>query len=287
MADDRGKFEGRTYLYIRDHPLDTGAEPLPANLPCWGSPDVTIIRPDGTRGLEAIASQLNKVEVTVTNDGGLIAGNAYVDVFFADPTTIIIPATATLIGGGYLTIYGYSRQTISFPWIPPPSEVGHRCLLARVSLIIPSDTYRNGLIFDVAGDRHVTQRNINVMMLGPSGTRSKFVFHVVNIAAQATTVRAVAQEIRDPEQLKHIRTSLGSDFVRFGDTRLRTFELVVDGAPSGREVFARLAAGEVRDVILQVERNPRTRSGTLHAIHITQEDERRTVLGGLTVIVQH
>jgi hypothetical protein len=98
-----GKFKGRTYLYIRDHPLDTGAEPLSANLPWWVSPDITIIRPDGTHGL-AIAGQLNKVEVTVTNDSGLIAGNAYVDVFFADPTTVIMPATATLIGGGYLTI---------------------------------------------------------------------------------------------------------------------------------------------------------------------------------------
>ena len=122
--DNGGKFEGRIYLYIRRHPLDTGAEPLPAHLPTWTSPDIMVIRPDGTRGLEAIAGQLNKVEVTVTNNGGLIAGNAYVDVFFADPATVIIPATATLIGGDYLSVYGYSRQLISFLGFHPPPTSG-------------------------------------------------------------------------------------------------------------------------------------------------------------------
>jgi hypothetical protein len=100
-------------------------------------------------------------------------------------------------------------------------------------------------------------------------------------------VRAVAQEIRDPEQIRHIRTSLGSNFARFDDAPLRTFELVMDGAPSGREVSTRLGAGEVRQVVLQVDCNPRTPPGTLHAIHIRQVDEQQTVLGGLTIVVQH
>src|SRR5574341_499974 len=163
MPDDReNEYERRTYLYIRDHPLDNGTEPLPAGLPCWVSPDITVIKPDGTRGLEAVANQVNQVEVTVNNSGGINAVNAYVDVFFGNSATGFTPATAVFIGGNYLTIPSYGKQPITFSWMPAASYTGHGCLLARVSLIIPADTYVDPNVFNVPGDRHVSQRNIEV-----------------------------------------------------------------------------------------------------------------------------
>ena len=77
---ERGKdFEGRTYLLIRDHILDDGSEPLPASLTACHSPDIVVVKPDGTRGGEAVAERENHVEVTVTNLGGMDANSLVVD----------------------------------------------------------------------------------------------------------------------------------------------------------------------------------------------------------------
>ncbi len=51
MPDDeehKGEFDGKTFLYIRTNPADDGTEPLPSGLPCWISPDITIIQPVST-----------------------------------------------------------------------------------------------------------------------------------------------------------------------------------------------------------------------------------------------
>ena len=158
-----GEFEGRTYLYIRTNPADTGAEPLAAGLQFWTSPDIWIVKPGGAVGGQAVPNQVNQVQVTVTNAGGIPAIDALVDAFVADPSLVITPTTATLIGSGYLDVPAYSAATASFPWTPTASDAGHRCIVARVSLVLPPDTYLNPLAFEVVQDRHVAQRNIQVL----------------------------------------------------------------------------------------------------------------------------
>jgi hypothetical protein len=87
--------------------------------PWWASPDISIIRPNVIRGTEAFVGEEEEVKVTVTNARGITARAAFVDAFVADPTTVITPATATIVGGGYLTIPGDNRQeAIRFTWIP-------------------------------------------------------------------------------------------------------------------------------------------------------------------------
>lgn len=158
-----GEFDGTTRLFIRTHPADDGSEPLAPGLAFWTSPDVVIVKPGGAVGGEAVPLQVNQVRVTVNNGGGIPAVDAYVDAFVADPSTLITPATATFIGGGLVTVQAYLQATIDLPWTPQAGDTGHRCVIARVSLVFPPDTYTDPTVFDVVGDRHVAQRNIQVL----------------------------------------------------------------------------------------------------------------------------
>lgn len=314
-----GEFDPITYLYIRTNPADDGTEPLPTALKHWVSPNITIIKPDGTRGTEAVANQQNQVEVLVTNGGGITANNAFVDVFFADPSTAFTPATATPIGDGYITLSGYSMGTLTLPWTPTSTDAGHRCLVARVSLLIPPDTYANGLIFDVRGDRHVAQRNIHVLVLASAQKSLSFSFALVNALLEPMQMRVVAREVRDAQTLAYLRRSLGCSFAQFGETPLPTvkvdlgrerlevpqlenpMELIGEEFRLSRTGLIDLAAlerprnsmtvnmepGEVREAIIYVERNPETRAGDLHAVDVIQYDSQRNIVGGLTLIVQH
>ena len=219
-------FEGRTYLYIRDHPADTGAEPLASGLPFWVSPDITVIKPDGSRGSEAIANVENQVEVYVNNAGGIEAVDAYVDVFHADPSTAFNPMTATPIGGGPLTIPGYNRRALILPWTPPASAAGHRCLLARVALYIPPDTYADGTIFDVVGDRHVSQKNLHVVQVSATSEAS-FSFKIINPLPDGAAFRVNAIELRDPAELAPLQRAIGCSALRVAEKPLVDASLAI------------------------------------------------------------
>ncbi len=311
--NDDGEFEGRTYLFIKDHPADTGAEPLPSGLPFWVSPDITVIKPDGTRGTEAVAGQQNQVEVFVNNTGGITAVDAVVDVFHADPSTAFNPMTAALIGQGPLTIPGYSRAQVTFPWTPLASESGHRCLLARVALFIPPDSYVDGTVFDVVGDRHVSQRNLHVIPVSEAESRG-FRFKIVNPFLERRAFTVHAMEIRNDRELQALRQTLGCGMMRMAEEPLGA--ITIEGA--GRKIdaspmtsglrklrgddltsgFARdrlLSQGlstkvdgaEAQDALLMVKRSSSARPGDVHAVQVTQFDDERRVRGGLTILLQY
>ena len=188
------EFDGVTRLFIRTNPADDGSVPLAAGLQFWTSPDILIVKPGGAVGGEAVAMQPNQVRVTVWNGGGIPAVDAYVDAFVADPSTVITPATARLIGGDYVTVQGYNSHTLDLPWTPEAADAGHRCLIARVSLIAPPDTYTNPAIFDVVGDRHVAQRNIQVVSVA-AGKSAAFRFLIRPVGRKgAAAVTLMAKE---------------------------------------------------------------------------------------------
>lgn len=303
-----------TYLFIKDNPADNGSEPLPPGMPFWISPDITIIKPDGSRGAEALAGQQNIVEVFVNNNGDMEALDADVDVFHADPSTAFTPATATRIGIGPLTIPPTSRKEITFPWTPLASESGHRCLLARVSLFIPFDSYLNGSIFDVPGDRHVSQRNLHVVPVGDAD-ETEFRFKIVNPLRASAAFAVHATEIRDERQLDLLRMSTGCGALRIGAEPLQSLTIsagnrLVDAAPldlrrirnirrrdiaapfirerlSSQGLSVKVREDEAVDAGLTVRRNPATAQGEAHAIQITQFGDDGTVHGGLTVLLQY
>lgn len=311
-------FEGRTYLYIRDHPFDDGSEPLNAALSWWLSPDITVVKPDGTSGGEAVAGELNAVQVTVTNAGGIDAVDAFVDVFISNPTTSFTPSGADPVGGGFVTIPGYGSASISLPWTPTAAQAGHRCLAARVSLLLPPDTYANGLVFAVPADRHVAQRNISVVSMTAMKTMS-FQFVIANPGEEAGVFIVRAQEIRmDDEQVVVARAALRCGAAQFADTplagiglnerRIQKFEEPDadderDYLPAPQELFGvlpepvrrpgeeqmrvELEPSGTRHAAVTVVRGDDARPGDLNVLEVTQRDENETVVGGFWLVVSN
>lgn len=311
MPDDHNKdepFEGRTFLLIRTHPLDDGSEPLASGLPFWTSPDITIVKPDGTRGGEAVAGSTNQVEVAVTNKGGIPAVDAYVDAFVADPSTSFTPATATPIGGAFVTVQGYSVTSVSFPWIPGASAAGHRCLLARVSLVVPPDTYLNGAVFDVVGDRHVAQRNIHVVSLAGAQKSLSFSFAMVNPLGQDAEFAIRAREVKLGRGADVVRAALGCAFTPAAAAPLEAVQLVIEDARRveaeaevrdragalgvlrrpqkvGRSHRGRvpLAADETRTAVVTLTRGDRADAG-VNLVEVRQTTADGVVVGGLWLV---
>lgn len=307
---ERAPFVGRTFLYIRKYAGDVGNEPRPAGIPGWMCPDLLVQKPDGTLGCEAVADQQNHVHLTVNNDGGMDARDAYLEVFIADPTTSFTPAAATRVGSGFFTIPGYSRATAVFPWVPGGDQAGHRCLAARASLLHPPDTYRDGWVFDAWGDRHVAQRNIHVLPAPAAGAAIVFPFQVGNPGAAALATRVLARELRAPQAAEALRTALGSPFVQLAERPLVALALTLADAPSERPrqladaaapaperpvrgrkdapaLSLRLEPGRAAFAVLRVAHAPAARPGEVHAVEVVQYDEREQLIGGLTVVIRH
>lgn len=308
-----GEFDGTTRLFIRTHPADDGSQPLPAGLQFWTSPDIAIVKPGGAVGGEAVPLQLNHVRVTVTNGGGIPAVDAYVDAFVADPSTVITPATASFIGAGTVTVQGYMQEIIELPWTPQAGDTGHRCIIARVSLVFPLDTYADPTVFDVVGDRHVAQRNIQVLEVA-AGKAMTFRFRLGEVAGKrrASLVRVV-ERTREMDThtlaqaggcngglpavmpLSHMgvraltaRESLGRPTLT-GD--LPTL-LGVTRRPDdlGQETEVRVDPRRTKQppvMALTVAVSPDDEPGRLHAVDVEHVDpETGGVLGGLSFIVR-
>jgi hypothetical protein len=317
MGDDTGDFSGRTYLVIRYGAGDTGARPLPSGAVPWASPDITIIKPDGTQGDEAVVGLVNAIAVTVWNRGGVDAIGVYVDAFISAPTTGFTPATALPVGGNFVDVQGYSNATISLPWTPDPTVIGHCCVVARANLTIPTDTYLDGNIFDVWGDRHVAQHNIFVIDLA-GRSNVTFPFVIPNITLKQGEFVIAARELREKDEIAAVTRALGTRFLQVGETALPTVQLapirpldrekredevaMASGAtdriwfdPKKLEPTAKPASSlkltmkpsDVVPAVAIIERNPKTRPGDVHVVAIQHVDAKNQLIGGLTIIVRH
>jgi hypothetical protein len=311
---DGKPFDGVTRLFIRDNILDDGTEP--SSQPAWLSPDIVVIPPGGPVGGDPVVGSPNTIAVTVRNGGAMPALGVWVDAFACDPTTGWTSALAEPIVGMYIDIAPTSLAVANLAWTPPPGP-SHRCLMARASLLIPNDTYANPLVFDVLGDRHVAQHNVNLVTLAQNQMTVTFAFLAANGGAEAGEFLLLAEHIDPTPRAMHMLAGgLGCGLAQWGQTPLRDFELTLGGriVPGQEErrtgvlpqplrefpprrAFARrqpaaqrlkLEAGEVRQAFLTVARNPETRSGDLHVIEVTQLDARtERVTGGLWLALRH
>ncbi len=315
MSDDNGQkpdgeYDNITRLYIRTNPADTGSRPLAGGVPFWLSPDITIVRPGGIRGSEGMVGELDNVEVVVNNKGGMDAIDAYVEAFLADPSTSFTPATAMSVGAGFLTIPNHNLAAINFPWIPTPSDAGHRCMLARVCLSVPYDCYANPAIFDVQNDRHVAQRNLNVLTFEEDTI--SFAFLVVNPLKDKSAFVLRITEVSIGRNADFIRRALGCPFAQFGQEKLGGIGLTLGEpvplihdpgtvlkfptgvlrakmeVPRAKTVRLELGHKDRHYAVLTIARNPKIRSGDLNVVQVQQiEPETERIVGGLWLVVQH
>jgi hypothetical protein len=318
MPDDKGDdFSGRTYLVMRYGASDIGARPLPTGEVPWASPDITIVKPDGTQGAEAVAGQTNTVAVTVQNFGGVDAIGVYVDAFVCSPTTGFTPATGFSVGGDFIDVPGYSNATVPLPWTPDPTFIGHCCILARANLTIPPDTYLDGSVFDIWGDRHVAQHNIFVVDLAGRSSVT-FPFLIPNLTLREGEFSITARELREKNEIAVVARALGTRFLQVGETAMPAVQLapiqplgrekleddviIASGAtnrmwfdpkklePTSRPSSALKLTMKPNDVVPAVaiiERNSKTRAGDVHAVAIRHVDAKDKLIGGLTIVVRH
>lgn len=312
--ENRGEFDGRTYLLIRTNPLDNGDEPRPPGMALWVSPDIVLTPPGGPPGDQAKAGVDNQLDVTVTNLGGITAPAAFVDVFMCGPTTGWTPATASLVASGVLSVPGYGNATAHFSWNPPPSEAGHRCLMARVSSVITGDTYTDPTIFDVLNDRHIAQRNIHVIEMTTAMNMVSFGFLVVNPVGRPANFVMRAGPLRPTQaMLRQARGAL-CGFANFAEARPRVRlglgEAFVAHDPTEGRLNPRLPAlgtlrqesrlrlpprgalrleeGEVRYATVTVERAREARPGEVQIVEVAQFDaETARQVGGLWLALKH
>jgi hypothetical protein len=106
----------------------------------------------------------------VHNRGSTSVSNATVRFYWADPSSAINRANAHAIGTSGAAIDTGDAQDVLCvsPWIPSAAATVHVCLL--VEAYAPSDPlppHTTLTPFDPPGDRHVAQRNINLLQVSP------------------------------------------------------------------------------------------------------------------------
>jgi hypothetical protein len=177
----------RPDVYLRDHPMDTGAEPQTGSISA--SPDI-ILRPDpvvnpeaefgegsgnedsATLGFLAEAGQDNFIYVRLKNRGGTAATGVQVTVYWSPVASLVTPNLWTEVGilSG-LTVPTGSTLVVSPAIVWPAAQVpgpGHYCFVGVVDHPAdPAPPLAALLDFDnfssfVRNNNNITWRNFNV-----------------------------------------------------------------------------------------------------------------------------
>jgi hypothetical protein len=169
--DDGGKgregFHDSTFLYIKAVEADTGQRPIPPGTLFWNSPHVELF--DGevlipTNQLQA--GQDYTIEVTITNGGDLEAPTCSVDLFICNPSLGFNVAAGKLIGVKHAAVGPHGVAGVRFGYTATASDVGHRCLFARVYSVSTRDYPADASALNAVEDRHIGQQNLSVVQQG-------------------------------------------------------------------------------------------------------------------------
>lgn len=96
-----------------------------------------------------------------------------------------------------------------------------------MSPVAPPDTYLNGAVFDVVGDRHVAPRNIHVVSLAGAQKSLSFAFALVNPLDKEAEFTLQAREVRLGRGAEVVRRALGCAFAPSAATPLEADRLLI------------------------------------------------------------
>lgn len=229
-------FRATTHLSISTYGYDYGNRPLPRSISYWLSPDIST--PLGT------PTSPPKVAVRLHNAGGLDANSAYVEVFRKPLITGFLPG-GDLIASGFVDIPGYasglSAKTVELPTNLNSWDV-HSCLTARVSLLIPPDSYQPENEYSPWADRHVAQRNL-IISEEDAGDAIEVPFGIENPSSTSQEITISLEEVTDTNEQDLISRAFGF-LLRFSEERLEPIGLQHDyNGPLGNELTYRLPGG--------------------------------------------
>ena len=257
--------------------------------PWWLSPDVWVVPgsdPEGSPG-QPIAGTSAYLWAKVRNRGSSIANNAEVRFYWADPSAGFNRETANLVGVSFVSLDpGDVGEVLCLqPWIPEFVNDGHECILAE-TFHNPNDPLPPNLEFNVPTDRHVAQRNLDILQADLTGF-FRFNFNLFNTfrTEQRFTISLQYGKERD---LEPMLPTLGEDF-RIPDL---TGELAavafVNDKCAGPESLGKKKKKKLHVTIAGHRKTNHTLVGRIGGgatlLHIVQHGEIRDV-GGLSVLV--
>jgi hypothetical protein len=224
-----------------------------APVPWWLSQDISVNGDNQPNVDNVLAGKVNNIDVNVHRSSDPLPANTQnviVEVWVALPGASLTPAVGSrLIGTQLLKVSGatidlppngqkwdkHPMGTMVINWTPsgaagdpdgpdPGGQPGHRCLVARA---YPETLQPDANCFHVIGDKHVAQRNIDIVPLkeGSEGRmRAKIRTANANrVASEAVTLRVVADTNPSPRLVEALARSLRT---------VRGFERVTRAAPS-------------------------------------------------------
>jgi len=260
--------------------------------PWYLSPDIWVVPsddPNDPPGMpyEGISAY---VWARVHNRGSTAVSNATVRYYWADPSTLITRASATLIGTSSASLVaGETKDVLCVtPWVPQFVNSGHECLIAEA--FAPADPLPRSSPsdpIDVPGDRHVAQRNISV---GKAAPMMMFLHPFVMGAGSRGGELAIRVRRAPLETLKPLVRAIGLDGVpeellevdEVGIRPYRCGEPVDDaGKP---ELALELRSGERRGMALAVRVPEKALEGAA-ALFLVEQLAGEDVVGGVGVLV--
>lgn len=194
--DERNRRPVTPWLLLRYNLTDRGFRPIPPPEPFWISPDISVQTNDPLG--RPIAGQVNYVHARIHNLGAFAAAPVKVDFFWADPSLglgaahmhkIKEPADP-LEGSVYLEIPSLHAVDVRSPvWVPLMLNNGHECLIVHCSNWA-ADPIRHP--FQPVKDRHVGQRNMQVIPAPPGGL-IQFSLKLNNLTMERSQTRIAAR----------------------------------------------------------------------------------------------
>jgi hypothetical protein len=156
--ENEGRAPYSAWLVIPAHLTDYGLRPLTG--PYWASPNIWVESPHPSG--QPVAGQPNFVHASVYNLGAATSAPTEVSFFWCNPSVGLGAPDAHYIGKELLEIQPMSSVDVrcNTPWIPDYVNDGHECLFAIAHNHVTDPVLKP---FQPWADRHVGQRNVNVL----------------------------------------------------------------------------------------------------------------------------
>ncbi|MFA6903620.1 MAG: hypothetical protein WC236_11105 [Gallionellaceae bacterium] len=177
---------------------DYGVRPLPASMPHWASPFIGVNSPDPTGRPQAGAA--NWVYARIFNLGAATAAPTMVRFYWADPSVGLGATDAHPIGEVMVEVPPMRSVLVTCPapWVPSYLNNGHECLFVSADNPILDPIQAP---FQPWADRHVGQRNVNVL---PAVAQSMNLWLPGSTSALTAELRVLALRVKAPNLiLKH------------------------------------------------------------------------------------
>lgn len=161
------EFKDSSFLYARSYFADIGLRPF-GGIMYWESPDLEIspVNNDFALTTNLIAGQTYKLRCTVRNRGDLNVPSAKVEFWLVTPSLGFSTRYAKKVGVVGAWVNPYSSAEVALSYTVPASDVGHKCLFARIFSFSPLDIPLDDYGLNPTIDRHIAQKNLNIIAQG-------------------------------------------------------------------------------------------------------------------------